>query len=576
MTNFMFVRNLLIVLLTAFLSGSVAKKMRLPLIVGYLFGGILIGNFLSHYISQSGAIDSIAQVGVILLLFTLGLEFSPEKLKEMGLTIVLGSLIQILLTIVASIMVFPLFGFNFYASLFLGAVFSLSSTAVALKTLSDKGEVETLHGEMASGWLFMQDLYTLPIIILLPSLGLAMNGGGVSVASFLVFFKSMLIAGGTFFLVLLLGKNIVPYLLEKAADFRSRELMLLAAISFCLVFAYFFQMMGLSYGIGAFLAGVLLSSSSAHHGIFSEVRPLRDLFATVFFVSLGFMLNPGFILSSFSLILALVVFVIVLKFVISVVLLFLLGYHTKTATLVGFSLISVGEFAFVLAIMGISAHLITQVTYMTILSVSFISLIISVPILYAGDKIYYVARSWFRTNMPLMYKALLKFDRMPLERVSALSNHVVVLGHGRVGKYICKALSLAQIPYIVVEYNHKLVKFLRKKGVNVIYGDPAEIDVLEFASVREAKVLILAYADRHTQEMVVVNAMALNPGIKIICRTHFDEDQKKLKELGVDSVVQPEFEAAISMTEKLLHILLVDDSEIETKLRHLRSYQGLD
>ncbi len=563
-------------LLTAFVSGSVAKKMRLPLIVGYLFGGILIGNFLSHYLSQSGAIDSIAQVGVILLLFTLGLEFSPEKLKDMGLTIVLGSLIQILLTIVASIMVFPLFGFNFYASLFLGAVFSLSSTAVALKTLSDKGEVETLHGEMASGWLFMQDLYTLPIIILLPALGLAMNGGGVSVASFLVFFKSMLIAGGTFFLVLLLGKNIVPYLLEKAADFRSRELMLLAAISFCLIFAYFFQMMGLSYGIGAFLAGVLLSSSSAHHGIFSEVRPLRDLFATVFFVSLGFILNPGFILSSFSLILTLVVFVIVLKFVISVVLLFLLGYHTKTATLVGFSLISVGEFAFVLAIMGISAHLITQVTYMTILSVSFISLIISVPILYAGDKIYYIARNWFRTNMPLVYKALLKFDRLPLEGVNTLSNHVVVLGHGRVGKYICKALSLAQIPYIVVEYNHKLVKFLRKRGVNVIYGDPAEIDVLEFASVREAKVLILAYADRHTQEMVVVNALALNPGIKIICRTHFDEDQKKLKELGVDSVVQPEFEAAISMTEKLLRILLVDDSEIETKLRHLRSHQGLD
>lgn len=576
MTDFMFVRNLLIVLLTAFVSGSVAKKMRLPLIVGYLFGGILIGNFLSHYLSQSGAIDSIAQVGVILLLFTLGLEFSPEKLKDMGLTIVLGSLIQILLTIVASIMVFPLFGFNFYASLFLGAVFSLSSTAVALKTLSDKGEVETLHGEMASGWLFMQDLYTLPIIILLPALGLAMNGGGVSVASFLVFFKSMLIAGGTFFLVLLLGKNIVPYLLEKAADFRSRELMLLAAISFCLIFAYFFQMMGLSYGIGAFLAGVLLSSSSAHHGIFSEVRPLRDLFATVFFVSLGFILNPGFILSSFSLILTLVVFVIVLKFVISVVLLFLLGYHTKTATLVGFSLISVGEFAFVLAIMGISAHLITQVTYMTILSVSFISLIISVPILYAGDKIYYIARNWFRTNMPLVYKALLKFDRLPLEGVNTLSNHVVVLGHGRVGKYICKALSLAQIPYIVVEYNHKLVKFLRKRGVNVIYGDPAEIDVLEFASVREAKVLILAYADRHTQEMVVVNALALNPGIKIICRTHFDEDQKKLKELGVDSVVQPEFEAAISMTEKLLRILLVDDSEIETKLRHLRSHQGLD
>ncbi|MBI5451844.1 cation:proton antiporter [Candidatus Gottesmanbacteria bacterium] len=576
MSDFIFARNLVIVLLTAFVGGVIAKRFKLPILVGYLLGGVIFGNFISYYFAIAETIRSIAEIGVVLLLFTLGLEFSLTKLKDLGEVVIFGSLIQVLLTIIVFIIIFPLMGIDFYTALFLGCVFSLSSTAVALKTLSDKGELETLHGEIASGWLFMQDLYTLPLIIILPTVGLILKGEGSGIGNIFLFSKSIFFAFTSFMLVIFLGKKTLPFILEKIADLKSRELLLLAAVVFCLVFAYLFQFLGLSFPLGAFVAGIILSSSSTHHGIFAEVRPLRDLFSSVFFVSLGFILNPLFIFSQGMNILGLVVVVVLLKFIISAALVFLLGYHPKTAVLSGFSLISVGEFAFIIAVLGLTSRLIDDKVYMTILSVSFISLIISVPILTVSDKIYYRLNQIFKKRFRFLTNFLSKFH--PASQISDidLSNHVVVLGHGRVGKYICRALSIVQIPYVVVDYNHKLVKSLRLSGVNVIYGDPAEIDVLEFTKIKQAKAVILAYADRHTQETVVLNVLSLNPNIRIICRTHFDEDQKKLKSLGVDSVVQPEFEAAVSMTKELLHLLFFDTTVIENKLRSLRVYQGLD
>lgn len=574
MTELILAKSLVIVLVSAFIGGVIAKKLHFPLLVGYLLSGMFIGAFLKSYIDIKEAIKSIAEIGVVLLLFTLGLEFTLAKMKEFGEVIIFGSLVQVLLTIFISVIVFPIIGIDFYSALFLGTVFSLSSTAVALKTLSDKGELETLHGELTSGWLFMQDLYTLPLIIILPTVGLMMKGETVGIGNLFIFLKSLSFAFFSFFVVIYLGKTIVPKVIERIADLRSRELVLVASVSFCLLSAFLFQVLGLSYALGAFIAGILLSNSSAHHGIFAEVRPLKDLFSTVFFVSLGFILNVQFLASNWFTIFVLVILVILIKFTISVLLVFLLGYHTKTATLVGFSLISVGEFAFILALIGISASLITAETYMIILSVSFISLIISVPLLSKSENIYYKMKQ-FIGKIPKLRSLLTRLDRTLLPLENSLSDHIVVLGHGRVGKYICKALAYSKIPYIVVDYNHKLVKLLRNQDVNVIYGDPAEIDVLEFARVREAKAAILAYSDRHTQETVVLNILSLNPKIKIICRTHFDEDHKKLKSLGVDSIVQPEFEAAVSMTERLLRFLYLNSKDIEEKLRNLRNHQGL-
>lgn len=575
-TQFILARTLILVLSTAFAGGIIARKLKLPLMVGYLLSGIIAGNLLSNYFQIGESIKSIAELGIILLLFTMGLEFSLARLKEFGEVIIFGSLVQVLLCIVVSVILYPMLGMDFYTSLFLGAAFSLSSTAVVLKSLSDRGELETLHGELSSGWLFMQDLYTLPLIIVLVAVGGMIKGDNVGILAFFTFAKSIILAFVSFLVILIMGKRTVPFFIEKIADVKSRELLIIASVLFCLLFAYIFNFLGLSYALGAFLAGILLSSSSSHHGIFAEIRPLRDLFATVFFVSLGFIVNPAFIISNWSIILTFVILVISIKFLISVILVFLLGYHTKTAALVGVSLISVGEFAFILAIMGISGKLISYENYMIIISVSFITLILAVPVIAVSDKVYYILRSFVKNKFPGLHIFIQrKTDRMPETHTFDLMDHVVVLGHGRVGKYICRALSYSNISYVVVDYNHKLVKYLRSQGVNVIYGDPAEIDVLKFARIKNAKAVIIAYADRHTQESVVLNILSLNSGVKIICRTHFDEDGKKLKSLGVDAVIQPEFEAAISMTEKLLGHLHHNPKEIEEKLRNIRSNQGL-
>ncbi|MBI2616803.1 cation:proton antiporter [Candidatus Gottesmanbacteria bacterium] len=564
--------DLVVILFTSFVGGVVAKKLKLPVIVGYAVSGIFVGSILNQYIPLTKSINSIAEIGVALLLFTVGLEFTVNRLKELGEVIFWGSLIQVLFTILIGLIIFPLFGMDFYTALFLGAVFSLSSTAAVLKVLSDRGELETLHGEMAAGWLFMQDLYTLPLFILLPAIGSIMLGEQSQIfVSTITFGRSILIATMAFFVVLLLGKRTVPWIFGKIANLGSRELLLTAAVGMCLFLAYLFQLLGLSYALGAFVAGILLASSTAHHGIFAEVRPLRDLFATVFFVSLGFLVRPEFFLANWVLILLLTTCVIGIKFFVSTILVILLGYHTKTAVLVGFSLVSVGEFAFILAILGNSARLITNDTFLLILSVTFFSLIVSIPLLSVSDRLYYFLKRIVLTFFPFAKTLVSHLDISPPRESFTMENHVVVLGHGRVGKYICKALASAQIPYVVVDYNHVLVDQLKKSGVTVIYGDPAEIDVLEFARVREARVVILAYADRHTQEAVITNTLTLNPSAIIICRTHFEEDAKKLKSLGVHTVVQPEFEAAISMTQILLQILGEEESTVREKVMRIRT-----
>ena len=575
MTEFIFAKSLVFILLAAFTGGFIARSLKLPTLVGYLVSGMIIGSFASK-LEIASVTKNIAEIGVVLLLFTIGLEFSMAKLKEFGEVIIFGSLIQILLTIGISMLLFPLLGFNFYEALFLGATFSLSSTAVSLKILSDKGELETVHGEISSGWLFMHDLYTLPLLIILLTVGMLVKGEESGFSSLFLLAKSLLFAFVSFTVIIYLGKRIVPYFIEKIADCRSRELVLIAAVFFCFSVSYLFEFFGLSYALGAFVSGMILSSSSSHHGIFAEVRPLRDLFGTIFFVSLGFVISPVFLFTILPKIIILVIIIISVKFIVSFLLIILMGFHSKVATLVSLSLISIGEFAFILGILGVSLQIISPEIQMIILSSSFVTLTLSVPIISYSDKFYYQINYFIKKRIPILASWFSSFDKIPCASEFILHDHVVVLGHGRIGRYICDVLVSTQIPYVVVDYNHKLVKHLRERGVCVIYGDPAEIDVLEFAHMRTAKAVILAYADRHTQETVVTNILTLNSEIKIICRAHFDEDQQKLKSLGADTVVQPEFEAAISMAEKLLNLLYKDSSKIEEKLRKLRNYQGLE
>ncbi|MCX6724499.1 MAG: cation:proton antiporter, partial [Candidatus Shapirobacteria bacterium] len=311
--DFVFVAWLGLILGLAFLGGFLAKKAKQPSVIGYLLAGILISFLSSKFLHVKDLFSSLSEVGIALLMFTLGLELSLDYLKRVKTVAIWGALIQILLVIILGIFVLPLFGFSFYASLFIGCAFSLSSTAIVFKILSEKGEVETLPGEIMLGWLLVQDLAVLPMVAILPT----MAGNGASFGAFVLsILKGVLILA----LVLILGKNLVPKFIGWVADFGSRELLLIAVVSLCLLTAIFTSSLGLSMALGAFLAGLIVSKTSENHAIFSEVRPLRDLFSIIFFISLGMFLNPYFLGSHLPLILGISLLVILFKFLVVTIL----------------------------------------------------------------------------------------------------------------------------------------------------------------------------------------------------------------------------------------------------------------
>lgn len=542
-------RDLVLVFLVAIFGGTIARKLKLPLLTGYILGGFLAGSFLGKFISFGQDLATIGEIGVAFLLFTIGIEFSFRRLTRVSHVAFWGATLQILVTVTLGILFFPLFGFDFYPSLFLAAVFSLSSTAIVVKILAERGEIDSLHGEIMVGWLLVQDMAVLPMMIILPTL--AVNSGQNWSSIILAIFKALLLL----WLFLLLGKRIVPQLLGRIAAIGSREITLLSVVTLCLAAAFGASYLGLSFTIGALFAGLLVSESTQRHAIFSEVRPLRDVFSVVFFVILGFLLNLNFLLSHWGLIISLTLIVLLLKFILVAILILWLGYHTKTAFLAAVGLVGVGEFAFILAQVGISENLISPYVYSVILAVTVLTMIFTPGLLNLAPKIYRSFKDFTRLRLGHFHALLFtNFDRR-LTRNDTLKEHVIICGHGRVGKHISEALEKAGVDYAVIDFNQGVVSDLVSLGRTVVYGDPSEREVLEAAGVSTARALVIAVPDRYSQEMIIQNSLRANPKILIICRSHFDEDKKHLLASGANVVIQPEFEAGVSIVRELLSSL---------------------
>lgn len=559
--------NLAIIFLTALVFGTIAKRFKQPVILGYLIGGLVVGSITGLGRNSPTEIALFAELGVALLMFLLGIEFSFRRFKRVGPIVVWGATIQILATILLGTFIFRTVGLNFYSSLFLASVFSLSSTAVVVKLLSEQGAISTVYGEISVGWLLIQDLAVLPIVILLPAIINSSNQAS-SVESLMTLGGG--IAKGFIYVVLIMfaGKYIVTLIFNFISK-TSRELLLLTAFSLCIILGGFTQMNGLSFALGAFLAGMLISNTAVMQAVFAEVRPLRDLFSTVFFVSLGFLINPAFILDSWSKILILVLLVLLLKFVIVFGLTFSFGYHSKIAFLTAVSLVQVGEFAFIIGQLGLSSHLISESLYSLILSVAIVTIVFTPPLIknssYLYNWLYPYARKFY-----FLRTIFEKKNRKWIEETAELTNHVILLGYGRVGSYIGRALMMEKIPFAVVDYNRFVIDELNQKGVKAIYADPANLEVLSFVGCRRAKAVVIAIPDRPTQEAAITNALTLNKHIRIYCRTHYEEDQSILKTLGVSEVIQPEFEASLTIINKLLEDLGISEKEIDKKVIRLK------
>ncbi len=552
----------------ALVGGLLAKCLKQPLILGYLVMGVIF-SFLPLSFVNWKDLRVIADIGVAFLMFTLGLEFSFDRFRKIKDVVLWGGILQIGIVLAIFLVILPFLGFSFSDSFYIAAAFSLSSTAVVVKILSDKGRLLTLPGQIMVGWLLIQDLAVLPMMILVPSFARAESAGWAQVLPSLG--RSIIIL----YIVLMLAKKIVPWLVDWIASFNSREILLLFVVSLALLAAFFTYSLGMSFAIGAFIAGLIISSTVESHAVFAEIRPLRDLFITVFFLTLAMNSNPVQWLAHWQIILELVLLLIVIKLVIISALIIYFGYHSKIAFLVGVGLVQVGEFGFVLAQEGLHLGLISNSGYSIIIAVTLLTIILT-PFLFdsAAGTYDWLRRLVWRYLPKAAFLLFPEYRESEISKNLPLENHIVICGYGRMGRYIGRALQLSKIPFVVIDYNKQIVKQLEEASVPVIYGDPADQEVLEYAQIQTAKAVIIAIPDFYTQSQVIVHTKTLNSRAKILCRSHREADLPKLRTLGADVIIQPEFEAGVYAVIKLASLFKFK-IDLKQHIHRLRIEHGI-
>lgn len=529
--------DLVVAVLAAFCGGLVAERLRLPVVLGYLGAGILIGPFTPGFTIHRGSIELLAEIGVAFLMFAVGTEFSRQELRRLGRTGGLGGAIQILATMALGLLAGLLtMGGTPSQAIFLGALVALSSTVVALKALMSRGEVESRQGRAALGILIAQDIAVVPMVVILPLLGRPSAARLTQLA----------VTAGAAVLILLvgsqLGTRIVPWLLGRVAIPRTRELFLLGVVALALGTALVTQAVGLSLAFGAFLAGLVMAESDYRAQVVAEALPFRDLFTSLFFVSIGMLLNPAVLLKMPLQLTMLSAIAIVGKSVIAVATLLALRLPGRIALPAGLAVGQVGEFSFVLARVGVSTGAIPQSYFDLILATSVVSVVVS-PLLLAASP--WIERAL--APLPLIGGVLADPPPEAPSEAESLRRHVVICGGGRVGSELADALKRRKFPFVVLEYNSKVVEDLRQREIPATYGDASNVAVLEHARLGEARLLAVLMPHGASVELAVRHGRHLNPRLFIVARASGVEEMRRLRKAGADAIVQPEFEAGVEV-----------------------------
>jgi CPA2 family monovalent cation:H+ antiporter-2 len=545
------VPELALAVVAGFLGGLIARRVGLPVILGYLFAGIAIGPFTPGPVAESGALSGLAEIGVAFLMFALGTELSRSELRELGRTAIVAGTAQILLVLLIGPLVAPLLGLTLAQGIFLGALLSLSSTVVALKLLMARGEAQSLHGRGALAILVAQDLAVVPMVILLPTLGGAGSEGYVAVAQRIGLAVALIaVAYGV-------GTRLVPWLLGHAAGPHARELFLVGVVALALGTAVATSLLGLSPAFGAFVAGLVLAGSEYRTQVLAEVLPLRDLFISLFFVSIGTLVDPAAVLARPLELAVLLAVVLVAKPLIAAAALAGAGAHARVALLAGAAVGQMGEFSFVLARIGVDARVLPTSLFDLVLAAAVVSIVLAPVVMRAPAAAFPVLE-----RVPVIGRSFAP----PLdvgEGATGLRRHVVICGYGRVARELADALERRRFQHIVISYEPAEVRELRARGIRAIYGDAANPQVLEHAGLDAAILLAVLVPDRATAEAVTRFARAHGPRLDIVARAEAAEDVAKLREAGATEVVQPEFEAGLEVIRHALGRLGVSGTELQ-------------
>jgi len=554
----------------ALVFGFIAVKVRLPALVGYLVAGIMIGPATPGFVADVELSGQLSEIGVMLLMFGVGLHFSIQDLMAVRRIALPGAILQITVATLLGMGVSALWGWSLGAGLVFGLALSVASTVVLLKALEARGVLESINGRIAVGWLVVEDLVMVLVLVLLPPLAGWLGGHPAAVAD-TAHGAAAAAPGGSLWttlalalgrvaifiaLMLVVGRRLFPWLLWQVARTGSRELFTLCVIAAAVSIAYASsELFGVSFALGAFFAGMVLRESDLSARAAEDSLPLQDAFSVLFFVSVGMLFDPRILFEQPLQLLATIAIILVGKSLAASALVLAFRYPLNTALTVSAGLAQIGEFSFILAGLGVSLGLLPQAGHSLILAGAIISIALN-PLIFSAIE---PAQRWIRARSDLANRLERRDDplaELPTEvDQSGLTGQVVLVGYGRVGGRIGEALRARGIPYVVAEQNRELVEDLRRRGIPAVRGDAAEAAVLIQAHVARASMLVIATPDAFGARKMLETARALNPAIQTVVRTHSEEEAELLRRENAGRVFMGEHELALGMTRHVLEVI---------------------
>ncbi len=543
----------------AILTVLLARKLALPSIIGFLAAGIIAGPHSLALVRSTHQVEQLAEIGVVLLLFTIGIEFSLKELMRIRQMVFLGGGLQVIVTILAAAAVASLFGLSAERAVFCGFLAALSSTAIIMKLLADSAEIDTPHGKTTLGVLIFQDLCVVPLMLFVPLLG----GGGTDPADIaLTLAKATVVVVAAHYG----ARYLVPWLLRHVVRARSRELFILSVIFIGFGTAWLTAEAGLSLALGAFIAGLAISESEYSQQVLGDIMPFRDAFMSIFFLSVGMLLDPAILLQKPLLIVVVVTAIILVKVCVATAAIRIIGLPLRISILSAMALAQIGEFSFVLAQSGQQHGLLPADSYQLFLAASVATMALTpllvrlaTPLAELAERI--VPAGFARGSQRLAER----------NREVQLSGHVIISGYGLNGRNLAKVLKHLSLPHIIIDTNPFTIAKERKRGERVIFGDAAMKEVLSHAHIETARIVVIAISDASASRRIAAQARQMNPTIHIIARTRYVLEVEPLYRLGVNEVVPEEFETSVEILSRVLRTFMVPHDEIERHVAEVRS-----
>jgi CPA2 family monovalent cation:H+ antiporter-2 len=542
----------------------VLSRFQLPTVAGLLLAGALVGPFGLQLARSIGAIEVLAEIGVVLLLFTIGLEFSLARLKNILRQVAVGGVLQIGMTIAAAVAISLALGQSLSHGVFYGFVFALSSTAIVLRALAERGELDAPHGRFIVGTMIFQDLCVVPMVLIVPFLSdaRAAQGGAASAVGYAIVKAAAVVVGSV-----VVARLVVPRILKHVDNSRSREVFLLAILSLCIGAAWLTSLAGLSLALGAFLGGMLVADTEYGHRAMGDVLPLRDAFVSVFFVSLGMLFDPQTVLHQPLLVGGLLAGFILGKGLLATIAAQAMRFPRRVAWLAGVGLAQFGEFGFVLARLGEARGVVTADETRPLLAAGILSMFLTPIMVRVAPHV----RAGELLLAPLERLIGVRSITQAPEEKGTLDRHVVIVGFGLAGRFAARTLAGCNVSYVVLELNAETVRNARAQGVPIYYGDATSAEALNHAHLKKASALVLLMNDPAAAQRVVDTARRVAPDVPILMRARYLLEREALMRLGARDVVAEEVEGAVEIIARLLRWIEVPRNVIDERLKDVRN-----